>query len=310
MLNEIVESNKSNQLLVGRKISEISLHIKENISTLKKTKDKYNDSKTTYNSLKWYQFIKKSKCKRDMQSAINELTIANSEAIGEIFKILGEILELIFLCFSIPMELIVRMGKWVVKGFEERDNRMGMLTDYVSDLAANNIGSKKENTLNRMAKGAFRLLIFLATIGAIVFVISSIVKSSKSKKLEKPIRNEIENVYLEMPVINNSINTEIPEIDFIEPMDFDVPIDSEIQDNLNSDLIDSKLIEENIFGSEEASVQTENINNYESIIDTANQIAPSDNIANDEENIEMEVNQETVEPTVIDSTEEAIIPDE
>lgn len=309
MLNEIVESNKSNQLLVGRKISEISLHIKENISTLKKTKDKYNDSKTTYNSLKWYQFIKKSKCKRDMQSAINELTIANSEAIGEIFKILGEILELIFLCFAIPMELIVRMGKWVVKGFEERDNRMGMLTDYVSDLAANNIGSKKENTLNRMAKGAFRLLIFLATIGAIVFVISSIVKSSKSKKLEKPIRNEIENVYLEMPVINNSINTEIPEIDFIEPMDFDVPIDSEIQDNLNSDLIDSKL-EENIFGSEEASVQTENINNYESIIDTANQIAPSDNIANDEENIEMEVNQETVEPTVIDSTEEAIIPDE
>ena len=61
MLNEIVESNKGNQLLVGRKISEISLHIKENISTLKKTKDKYNDSKTTYNSLKWYQFIKKSK---------------------------------------------------------------------------------------------------------------------------------------------------------------------------------------------------------------------------------------------------------
>lgn len=310
MLNEIVESNKGNQLLVGRKISEISLHIKENISTLKKTKDKYNDSKTTYNSLKWYQFIKKSKCKRDMQSAINELTIANSEAIGEIFKILGEILELIFLCFSIPMELIVRMGKWVVKGFEERDNRMGMLTDYVSDLAANNIGSKKENTLNRMAKGSFRLLIFLATIGAIVFVISSIVKSSKNKKLEKPIRNEIENVNLEMPVINNSINTEIPEIDFIEPMDFDVPIDSEIQDNLNSDLIDSNLIEENIFGSEEASVQTENINTYESIIDTANQIAPSDNIANDEENIEMEVNQETVEPTVIDSTEEVIIPDE
>lgn len=114
--------NKPRTLVLG-KISKITNEIVKAKSVVKAAKDRAILAQREYDNTAGIHIFRKSKLKKEYQRAMDDLTIANSEAIIQNLKIMGYIIELIPLCFCIPMDLIQRTVLWVTNGFSERDKR-------------------------------------------------------------------------------------------------------------------------------------------------------------------------------------------
>lgn len=185
---DLVPTNENSKTLVLGKISEISIKIKNASLELREAKDYLESINNEFEDTPWWRFIKKKKLKNELDKAERKLVLANSEAILQIFHILGYILELILLCFFIPMDLVQKTGQWVAQGFEDRDAKMVGLIGAISVLA------KDKGTKRKMLclRGILRIIIVLILITAISFGIYKFVSH----------RNTVETQNQEI-VINN-----------------------------------------------------------------------------------------------------------
>ena len=132
--------NKPRTLVLG-KISKITNEIVKAKSVVKAAKDRAILAQREYDNTAGIHFFRKSKLKKEYQRAMDDLTIANSEAIIQNLKIMGYIIELIPLCFCIPMDLIQGTVLWVTNGFSERDNIIRLFIN--SDLTKYLMPSKE-----------------------------------------------------------------------------------------------------------------------------------------------------------------------
>lgn len=155
------------------KISEIKKEIEVTRNELQEAKNKYLSKKNEYNMTSKIRFFKRHKLKEEYENAMYELTIANSEALAKNFKIIGWTLELVLLCFFIPMELIKRTAQWCADGFEKRDKICDGMMDFMIIL-----------------KGLLRIFICAMIIVVIVFSVFIILKISSNKKINAKLEQQ------------------------------------------------------------------------------------------------------------------------
>lgn len=181
MSYEIAEYEKPKTLVLG-KMSAIKNEIQEAHKALQEAKDRCKSLRSQYNDTGWWRLIKRSKLKKELESAMHDLTIANTEALIQNFKIMGYIIELMLLCFLIPMDGIQKTVQWCAAGFEERDARVASLVRKIIPLFEQN-KQKRQNKPN-ILEGVVRILIVAIALGLIIFGIARLVLHKKSAALE------------------------------------------------------------------------------------------------------------------------------
>lgn len=178
MSYEIAEYEKPKTLVLG-KMSAIKNEIQEAHKALQEAKDRCKSLRSQYNDTGWWRFFKRSKLKKELEFAMHDLTIANSEALIQNFKIMGYIIELMLLCFLIPMDGIQKTVQWCAAGFEERDARFSSLVRKIIPL----FEQKRQNKPN-ILEGVVRILVVAVALGLIIFGITRLVLHKKSAALE------------------------------------------------------------------------------------------------------------------------------
>lgn len=181
MSYEITEYEKPKTLVLG-KMSAIKNEIQEAHKALQEAKDRCASLRSQYINIRGFHPIKKHKLKKELEFAMHDLTIANSEALIQNFKIMGYIIELMLLCFLIPMDGIQKTVQWCAAGFEERDARTASLVRKIIPLFEQN-KQKRQNKPN-ILKGVVRILIVAVALGLIIFGIARLVLHKKSAALE------------------------------------------------------------------------------------------------------------------------------
>lgn len=181
MSYEITEYEKPKTLVLG-KMSAIKNEIQEAHKALQEAKDRCASLRSQYINIRGFHPIKKHKLKKELEFAMHDLTIANSEALIQNFKIMGYIIELMLLCFLIPMDGIQKTVQWCAAGFEERDARVASLVRKLIPLFEQN-KQKRQNKPN-ILEGVVRILIVAIALGLIIFGITRLVLHKKSAALE------------------------------------------------------------------------------------------------------------------------------
>ena len=181
MSYEIAEYEKPKTLVLG-KMSAIKNEIQEAHKALQEAKDRCKSLRSQYINISGFHPIKKHKLKKELEFAMHDLTIANSEALIQNFKIMGYIIELMLLCFLIPMDGIQKTVQWCAAGFEERDARFSSLVRKIIPLFEQN-KQKRQNKTN-ILEGVVRILIVAVALGLIIFGIARLVLHKKSAALE------------------------------------------------------------------------------------------------------------------------------
>lgn len=179
--NELIGIDcKGKKTIVSRKRAEILQEIKKTWNELQEKKDAAEMAKNNYYNTPWYHPIKRAQNKKKSKEAMDNLTMANSETIIQILKIIGEVVEFAFFCFLIPMDLIERMGRWVCDGFSRRDAATAELIDYVSSM---------DNPKPNILKGFLRIIFIVVLVLFLVFIANKIF-FHKDKEIQAPVNNE------------------------------------------------------------------------------------------------------------------------
>lgn len=172
MGNDLLFQGEKKKTLVVKQISKIKTEIQNAYNTLQEARGKLEQARYDYESTSKWHFLKRKRLKQKYESANHDLVMANAEANIQIFKILGYTLELIVLCFFIPMDLIQRTGQWCAAGFEKRDAKMAsMIRSLIPILNENGHHGKKGKSKSKynVLEGVLRILIAILIGGGVLF---------------------------------------------------------------------------------------------------------------------------------------------
>ena len=185
-------SNAKN--FVFQKQAEIINQIKETLNSTSEAKNNAINASTAYDQTNPLKIFTRHKLKKQRNLAERQLLYANSDAIISIFKILAYILELILLCFLIPMGLIQQLYNWVSEGFTQRDENFNHLVGAVGQIAKHVGGnSNRGSSGGSTSKGFIRLFIVLIIWTGIILGIFFALNSSKKNKSKETPAKEIVN---------------------------------------------------------------------------------------------------------------------
>lgn len=149
------------------KISKIINEITEATSAVSVARNRVTQARNEYENTSGIHFFRKSKLKKEYQRAMDDLTIANSEVIIQILKIMGYTIELIPLCFCLTMDLIQGIVLWVANGFSERDKRFASFAKKTIPLFEQNKRPQKSGI--NISKGLSRLFRVCIVVAIIIF---------------------------------------------------------------------------------------------------------------------------------------------
>jgi hypothetical protein len=128
------EINKKDTF-VRSKISHLFREIEKSTNEISTARDNAIKARNDYNRISAIHFIKRHKQRKKLENAKLDIQIANSNVSITIMKIVRDSLEIILLCFALPMDLIQKMGQWVATGFSKRDEKLLNLTENVTKIA-------------------------------------------------------------------------------------------------------------------------------------------------------------------------------
>lgn len=174
MGNDLLFQGEKKKTFVVKRVLKIKEEIQSSYNALQEAKSDLEQARYDYNSTSKIRIFKKRRLKREYEEANRKLIVANAEANIQIFKILGYTLELIVLCFLIPMDLIQRTGQWCAAGFEKRDAKMAsMIRSLIPILNENGHHGKKGKSKSKskynILEGVLRILIAILIGSGVVF---------------------------------------------------------------------------------------------------------------------------------------------
>lgn len=174
MGNDLLFQGEKKKTFVVKRVLKIKEEIQSSYNALQEAKSDLEQARYDYNSTSKIRIFKKRRLKREYEEANRKLIVANAEANIQIFKILGYTLELIVLCFLIPMDLIQRTGQWCAAGFEKRDAKMtSMIRSLIPILNENGHHGKKGKSKSKskynILEGVLRILIAILIGSGVVF---------------------------------------------------------------------------------------------------------------------------------------------
>ena len=97
---------------------------------------------------------------------MDNLVIANSEALIQQFKILGYILALIVLALFIPADAIIKTRNWVIDGFDESNEKMA---NIAKAMTLYNKNKRPQKSGINISRGFFRLFIVCIVVAIAAF---------------------------------------------------------------------------------------------------------------------------------------------
>lgn len=303
---EITTYDKPKTIVLG-KMSEIKNEIVEVRSALQDAKDRCVRAQSNYDDVPGWRIFKKRKMEKEYQRAMNDLAIANSDAIIQNFKIMGYIIELILLCFCLPMDLMQKTVQWVASGFEERDTRFSSFVQKTIPLFEANKNRGKTGV--NLSKGFFRILIVCISIILAILGIRKLV--SHKKDVVVPIEPDITQVSetetiesLQEKIIELESSINALKENIVEPSITDEEINSNNtnQDTgieLNEELSEEEIEEQKIDQNETELIEQETVIEE---TETVEEIEDAEEIMkNNQENLNsdsaIEVSTESLEQT-------------
>ena len=172
MGNDLLFQGEKKKTFVVKRVLKIKEEIQSSYNALQEAKRDLEQARYDYNSTSKIRIFKKRRLKREYEEANRKLIVANAEANIQIFKILGYTLELIVLCFLLPMDLIQRTKQWCRARFEKRDARMtSMIRSLIPILNENGHHGKKGKSKSKynILEGVLRILIAILIGGGVLF---------------------------------------------------------------------------------------------------------------------------------------------
>lgn len=247
---DIIPYNKPKTIVLG-KMAEIKTKIVEAHGALQKAKEHAITARDAYNKVPWYRPFKHNRLKKEYQNAMNDLTIANSEALIQNFKILRHIIELILLTSCIPMDGIQKIGQWVATGFEERDARFSSFVIKIIPFFEQN--KRKLREKKNILEGVFRIILIIFVVALIIFAISMFVLKKKSAtKIES-------NTITESNTVDATEKVNIETIEFLQQKIIQLETSlNELKPNVEIQATESKESnsEEEVFDETDSEIDT------------------------------------------------------
>lgn len=247
---DIIPYNKPKTIVLG-KMAEIKTKIVEAHGALQKAKEHAIAARDAYNKVPWYRPFKHNRLEKEYQNAMNDLTIANSEALIQNFKILRHIVELILLTFCIPMDGIQKIGQWIATGFEERDARFSCFVIKIIPFFEQN--KRKLREKKNILEGVFRIILIISVVALIIFSISMFVLKKKSAtKIES-------NTITESNTVDATEKVNIETIEFLQQKIIQLETSlNELKPNVEIQATESKESnsEEEVFDETDSEVDT------------------------------------------------------
>ena len=195
---DLMEKRQEKATFFLSKISNVRNEIKSARLELETAKNNYKAVCYELNVTSGWHFIKRRRLEREKREKMDALTLANSEALIQNFKIMGYMVEMVFLCFCMPMDLLQKVGRWVWSGFAERDEiingqerRLIGLTKVVCSEVKN---TQKKGSIGR---GIVRLIIVILITSGISFGICEFVYKRNLSKSESAAEKSLEESNIE-----------------------------------------------------------------------------------------------------------------
>lgn len=125
----------SNQdTFIKGKIRALVADINQTHEKIIEAKNAAADAERIYASTGKIHFIKRHKQKQEMERAFRNLQLVQADSTASTLRIVRDVVGIVLLCFALPMDLIQKLGGWVVHGFKKRDEELADLSDDVTNL--------------------------------------------------------------------------------------------------------------------------------------------------------------------------------
>lgn len=132
-IREKNEISKQETFVKG-KITALIVDINQTHDRIVEARNTAYDAEKTYESTGKIHFVKRSRQKKEMERAYRKLQVAQADSTASTLRIVRDVVGIVLLCFALPMDLIQKLGGWVVHGFKKRDEEIADLSDDVTNL--------------------------------------------------------------------------------------------------------------------------------------------------------------------------------